>query len=214
MFKPLLVIPLTLCTALAHAAPSALVEDVSPSVSVVQPFDFVEPGDTIDLGSTGELALGYLDSCTRETIIGGQVTIGSAQSEVTGGQSIDRIVEECNGTQLALAANESSQSGASAFRAIGESAEPELTLGYQSPVILFSGGGKVSIKRTDAKEDRVRFKLEKADKRFAIDLAKESIALTPGGIYMVSAGGNSLLFKVAKTAVPGDQNYLGRLLIP
>ena len=63
-------------------APVAVVEDVSASVKGVGFMDYVAAGSRITLAPNDSLALGYIKSCVRETIIGGIVTVGTEQSEV------------------------------------------------------------------------------------------------------------------------------------
>ena len=58
------------------AVPAALVEDVSAGVTGVEAFDYVSAGKQIQLGGSGKLVLGYLNSCQEETIVGGTVTVG------------------------------------------------------------------------------------------------------------------------------------------
>jgi len=66
---------------------AALVEDVKASGDAgVEFMDFVYPGQSIPLGAQGQLVLGYFSSCRVETIHGGTVTIGTAESRVSGGQ--------------------------------------------------------------------------------------------------------------------------------
>ena len=48
---------------------SAIVEDVQAEAVAVSQFDYVAPGQVIDLGSEGTLTLGYLSSCERERIV-------------------------------------------------------------------------------------------------------------------------------------------------
>lgn len=48
--------------------PVALVEEVSPSVSNVLPFDYLRTGKQIDLGANGQITLAYLRVCSEEEI--------------------------------------------------------------------------------------------------------------------------------------------------
>ena len=73
--------------ALAATIPVALVEEVSGAPAGVEFMDYVETGKTIELGARGGIVLSYLNSCVRETISGGTVTVGTDQSDVQGGKS-------------------------------------------------------------------------------------------------------------------------------
>ncbi len=96
-----------------------------PSVAMVQSIaaapqselnelDYLFAGDSIALGNDGELVLEYLDSCRREHIRGGTVTIGMASSEVAGGR-ITAETTQCQ--QLALFIPEqASEAGATVDR--------------------------------------------------------------------------------------------------
>ena len=72
--------------ALAAQIPVALVEEVSGAPAGVEFMDYVETGKTIELGARGGIVLSYLNSCVRETISGGTVTVGTDQSDVQGGK--------------------------------------------------------------------------------------------------------------------------------
>jgi hypothetical protein len=74
--------------ALAGPAPVALVEEVSGAPAGVEFMDYVETGKTIELGARGGIVLSYLNSCVRETISGGTVTVGTDQSDVQGGEEL------------------------------------------------------------------------------------------------------------------------------
>ena len=193
------------------ASPTALVEDVSNAVTPVQLLDFLAPGDEIDLGAEGSLVLGYLESCVREEITGGMVKVGSEQSEVANGK-VDRSQTQCDGGSLSLAANQSVQSGAMAFRVVDSNVKSELTIHDISPVLLLPKGGKVTIKRIDQKGERHKFRLEESDSRVKLDLAEQGIELEPGAMYMLSNGGRNLVFTVAENSGHSPDNLLGRLI--
>lgn len=212
IFKSLSIVVVLIHSSVSYAAnPVALVEDVSESVTSVQLLDFLSPGDEVDLGKDGMLTLGYLESCIREEINGGTVTVGSNQSEVKDGQ-VERTNTECDGGRLTLAANQAVQSGAMAFRVADSKVESELTIHDISPILLLPKGGKVVIKRIDQKGERHKIRLEKADSRVKLDLAEQGIELTPGAMYMLSNGGRNLVFTVAENSKHTPENLLGRLI--
>jgi len=193
--------------------PAALVESVSEVQSEVNAFDFLYEGDQVDLGPVGQITLGYLANCVRESIVGGQITIGSMESETKGSVSITKSVESCNSEQLVLASNEIVQSGATAYRALGSS-EPELVLEFVQPIILTSRARQIVLKRLDEKESRVKLKLDASTVSQATDLVQEGFSLTPGGTYMLTASGRSLVFKVSNDASTDTSKFMSRLLVP
>ena len=138
---------LVLLSNLCIAAPVAMVEHLSDGVADVQLLDFLEPGRVVKLGEKEALSLGYLNSCIREKINGGIVTVGENQSVVDGGD-VEREKLQCDGVRLILAANEAMHSGAMAFRALKKNNNAKLTVHDTSPILILPKGGKVVIKRS------------------------------------------------------------------
>ena len=58
---------------------------VTGKAAGVRPLAYVETGKIITLGQHDSIVLGYLNSCTEETITGGTVKVGVDQSEVQSG---------------------------------------------------------------------------------------------------------------------------------
>jgi len=195
----------------AYSAPVALVEDLSEEVTSVQLLDFLSLGDVVTLKPSATLTLGYLDSCTREEIKGGTVTIGEQQSEVNGG-SVARQQTQCDGGRLLLVAEQAVHSGAVAVRAAPGNNKVSLTVHDVSPVLILPKAAKVVIKRIDKKGERYRIKPEPNDSRIRLDLALQQISLTPGGQYMVSSAGRSMVFEVSEDAGHNSADLLGRLI--
>ena len=110
---------ITLLASLAGAAqagaPSAIVEDVSARSVETRVFDYLRAGDVLELGPSDALILGYLNSCLRETITGGRVTIGETQSLVEDG-SVVRETVDCHGGPMDLSATEATQGGGFVLR--------------------------------------------------------------------------------------------------
>ena len=65
-----------------------MVEEIQGSVPGIAFMHYVDPGQVIHLGAHDRIVLGYLNSCWRETIRGGTVTVGAEQSEVAGGEVV------------------------------------------------------------------------------------------------------------------------------
>ena len=99
------------------AGPVALVEEVQSENSVLKEFDFLSSGDEFELSANDSITLGYINSCVRERIQGGNVIIGDDQSLVIGGK-VERTITECDGGALDLSADKASKSGAMTFRGI------------------------------------------------------------------------------------------------
>ena len=114
-------------------SPAAVVEEIQGSVPGVAFMDYVDPGQVIRLGAHDRIVLGYLQSCWRETINGGTVTVGAEQSEVAGGE-VARAKVACEGGKMMLSAELAGKSGAMVFRqapkpqAVAAVPHPEFTL--------------------------------------------------------------------------------------
>jgi len=100
---------------MAASKPVAIVEDSPKTAGRGQAFDLLNESEVLTLAPGEILILGYLKSCTRETITGGTITIGAKESAVEGGK-VTREKTECTQTKLALTADESQQSATIAFR--------------------------------------------------------------------------------------------------
>jgi hypothetical protein len=191
---------------------SAIVEEVQASSSGVSQFDYVSPGQVVDLGSEGSMTLGYLASCQRERIQGGIVTIGKEQSSVRGGV-VKRLKIACDGGSFQLTADQSQQSLAVVFRAYDPNKDkgfpkPKATLYGVSPVVsLLQAGGTLDIRRIDRAEQPISVSLD----RPTMDLAPLNITLTPGGLYQANSQGRGITFKVDDSAGSGGP-ILSRLL--
>lgn len=203
---------LALLSSLALAIPAALVEEVSQATPGVRVLDYVSPGQVVDLGSNGRLTLGYLASCVHEQISGGRVTVGATESQVSNGK-VERRKTPCDGTRLALAANQAMHSGAVAVRSMDPSAAPHVIVNDRSPLIFLPKAGRVVVKRLDLTGERHSIEVTKAiEGQLRIDLADNNIELAPGGIYMVTVAGLAQTFQVATGATRGHTPLVGRLV--
>ena len=95
--------------------PVAIVEEVSGTVGGIELLQYVDSGRAIKLGATGMVVLGYLNSCVRETIKGGSVTVGREKSTVLGGK-VSRERVECDGGNMRLTPEQRSKSSVVVFR--------------------------------------------------------------------------------------------------
>ncbi len=204
------------CLAFGEAAlaeqPAAIVEDVRSSEAEVEAFQYLRPGKTVHLGDSGVLILGYLTSCLRETISGGQVVVGETESEIQEG-SVERERVECDGGHSNLSAAEAGKSGVVVFRGLEKPEEISqvrpIRIYSASPVFTFTGPvDEVIIKRLDLSGDSEVLPVEGK----TLDLAKLGRRLVPGARYEAKAGGKAQVFRIDRRASPRNEAVIGRLI--
>lgn len=203
---------LHVCLSGADAAPAAIVEDSSPSVSGLGFMEYVDQGRVITLKPDDRIVLGYLGSCIREEIQGGVVTVGATESSVAG-SSVKRSVIPCGGTaQLSQA--QAGKSGAMVFRkAPGKAGaatlpEPSVTVLALSPVLRPATAGAIKLQRLDQPGEPVMLPVNAR----AADLLSLGIQLAPGGTYRATAGQTSTVFRVDPAAREAGGPLLSRLV--
>lgn len=200
-------------------AAQALVEDVRGKVAGIEFMDYVSRGSTIELGSQGSVVLGYLNSCIRESIVGGIVTVGLRESRVHNG-SVERTTVACDPGRISLTDKEANQSAATSFRSVDPIKtshltidEPAIVIYGLSPVIQTNTSGKLVITRLDApgapREIMLNPKSLLRGRFYDFDKAKSSLA--PGS-YVASLGTSKTYFKIDSTAKPGATPIVGRLV--
>ena len=191
--------------------PAAIVEDISPTQSDVEAFDYLEAGHTVHLMADETLILGYLASCLRETIRGGVVTIGVRQSTVEGG-SVIREEVECDGGFTDLSKDEAGQSGVVAFRqgprsGRGSRSNPirvfSLSPAFDLPDRVF----ELVVRRLDQWERERRLMVRGR----WLDLHETVERFAAGGLYEAQAGSKTVVFKIVPHAT-GDGPVVGRLV--
>jgi hypothetical protein len=197
----------------AQTKAAAVVEDLSAPVAGIDVFDFLEPGRVIKLPAGGKITLGYMQSCLRETITGGTVTIGAEASTVSGGK-VQQEQLKC-AANLALGSSQAGKSGAMVFRrgpgtgrAPANVPEPSVTLLYTAPVFAVEQPGELTIERLDQPETVLVYKA--GGKLF--DLAKAGKPLYAGGIYRAELNGKSTIFRIDPGAADGGGPLLLRLV--
>jgi len=199
--------------AMAGLPPVAIIEDIQTDKSKLSFMDYVTEGRVIQLGSNGKLIIGYLNSCRRETITGGTVTVGSSQSKVDKGQLLREDVE-CDGGNADLSGQQAATSGALAFRGSAKAkvglAKADLTIYGTAPVIrVKQSNADITIERMDKRSKRYAYHLDTKH----IDLADKKVSLALGGLYRISIkGGGSKTFKVDKYAEMGKISIVSRLI--
>jgi hypothetical protein len=192
-------------------SPVAVIEDVKGNPAGVEVMDYVEVGRVINLGPQEAIVLGYLQSCWRETIIGGTVTVGPERSDVQGGM-VERSTVACEAGKMPLTAPLANKSGTMVFR--GVQGSPQLTLYGLSPIFEVRPGGTLVIARIDkpGEQHEVALRAEQLVRGIFLDLATVGITLTGGGVYRAKAGAQEIVFKIDHDAKPGQTPIVGRLL--
>ena len=205
--------------------PVAIVETIRSTTAGVEPMDYLEPGKVIRLGAGDRLVVSYLDSCARETILGGIVTIGTEQSTTQGGV-IERSTVRCATSRIALNSAEAQRSGAFVSRALparkNDPAGPAVSVPpgpvpflYGLPLLLEVGPpGTLSLQRLDKsqKDAVVQLTARHMVGGRIVDFSKLPVKLAPGAIYKVRLGGRELVFAVDPKATAKDTSVISRLL--
>jgi hypothetical protein len=198
-------------------SPAAVVEEVQGSVPGIQFMDYVDPGQAIRLGAHDRIVLGYLNSCWRETISGGTVTVGTEQSDVAGGD-VARAKVACEGGKMLLSSELAGKSAAMVFRQVPEPQaaavpHPEFTLYGLSPVFELRPPGKLVVDRLDQPGEHHEIAVTEPQlmRGAFLDFAKAGVTLAPGGVYRAKFTDRELVFKIDADAKPGDSPLAGRL---
>jgi len=188
--------------------PVAIVEEVDSRVADVDFLAYLTIGRVIHLSPTDRLVIGYLNSCWRETIVGGDVTVGSERSEVKGG-AVERVKVRCDPGKSS-ASKQTERSGAMVFRR----KVTHQTIYSQTPVFEIHNAHYLLIKRLDAPEKSIRIVIEAAQllQRSFLDLAKNNVSLTRGGLYLASTDGAESIFRVNPSAEAEPSTIIARLV--
>lgn len=194
---------------------AAVVEEVRGGPAGVRFMDYVETGRVIHLGPKGSIVLGYLKSCTRETITGGTITIGAERSHVEAGK-VARVIVACDAERMLLSSEPRSETAGLVFRDAGPPAgrslpEPQFTLYGASPVIQAAGDARIVIERLDAGNERHVLRLTRGPLGY-FDFAGSGASLVPGGLYRATANTRAMVFKIDSSARPGRTPVCGRLI--
>jgi hypothetical protein len=177
----------------------AMVEDIKNAPSAGVDFmDYVRPGQVINLGTAGSMVLVYLDTCVAETIRGGQVTVGSGQSRVSGGQ-VKIEQRACQGTPQQVAHN-ATEAGAAVKRMTPfEQREWQEQIVGGSPIFKWRARGSnpaaVKVYFLDAKEPKLVW--EGSTSGDTLAYPKKGPRLQPGMPYLAElTGGARTVFSI------------------
>lgn len=193
--------------ALAEDSAVAIVEDTSGKVAGVEPLDLLREGKTIDLNADGGLIVSYLNSCQRESIRGGKVTIGKTQSEVEGGE-VGRQRVRCDAAALNLTPEQANQSATLVFR------KPEIEEGVKfvietrQPLVIAPDLKEILVEELRDNGQKWTVKVVKG----VADITAGRNTLDLAGRYQLSGGGRSLIFRVGKEATDAKLPLLQRAI--
>ncbi|MDY0873220.1 hypothetical protein [Dongia rigui] len=188
-------------SAMAASKPVAIVEDSPLTMGRGQAFDLLNESEVLTLAPQQTLVLGYLKSCTRETITGGTVTIGAKESTVEGGK-VTREKTVCTQTKLALTADESQQSATIAFRG-------QIKHVYtRQPLIVAEKSETVKIEPIEGGES---WNLKPENGR--IDFQAAKVEMQPGARYKVTGAKTSLIVEVDAAATTAKTGTLERVVV-
>jgi hypothetical protein len=190
----------------AQGVAVAILEEINGASGHHGAFDELKAGDRIELGTGGRAIIGYLDSCVRETIRGGTVTIAAGQSKIDGGE-VKRETVACEATQLVLTEEEAGKSATIVFRGPPWEKWVRQVVPSPSPVVL-AAGKQLEIKRLDSEEPAMNLPLTNGK----VDLAAQNAALTPGGFYQLTAGQKQMVIKIDPAAQAGPMPAMSRLV--
>jgi hypothetical protein len=215
VFKSMMLLAaLVFAAGTVRAQQAAVVEDLSGTVSGIEVFDFLSPGKTVTLPAGAKLVLGYMNSCTRETITGaGTVTIGDTGSKVAGAKLQTEQLKCAAANQLAQ--GQAGKSAAMVFRGQpgsgrkrAEVPQPSAVLMYTAPAFQVLKPGQLTIERLDVAETVQVFQV--TGKLF--DYGKTGKKLDAGGYYRVELNGKSTVFHISLDAGEGAGPLLLRLV--
>ncbi len=191
----------------AGDAPVAIVEDTSGAVKGVAPFDLLKPGRRIELDGNTSVILSYLNSCQRENIRGGSIVIGKEQSDIDGGEVARRRIP-CDAAALDLTPEQANQSAIIVFRPIPPEEGVKFLIDARLPIVIAPELDEIVLEQLEHKKSRRTVKVVNG----VAELAATTAPLDKGGLYRLSGGGRSLLFRVGKEATDAPLPLLQRAI--
>jgi hypothetical protein len=224
---------LLLGAAPALAEPTAIVEEIEPSIEGIEVMALLEPGEVVALDPKGHLVLGYLANCARESITGGRVVIGREQSIVEDGK-VERTAASCPSASARTTQRVQVMAGivVRSLPKSGDAAPPvqqqvatvepgagpvtaaRLAIGHTVPIILLpSTDAVLEIRRLDIGVGSAAdgfWRLRPSAR--LLDLGDFGVRLEPGASYVVSHGDHSMRLDVAASAHGDDAPPLSRLV--
>ncbi|WP_374311910.1 hypothetical protein [Dongia sp.] len=185
----------------------AIVEDTSGAIAGIEPLDLLRAGREIELAADAGLILSYLNSCQRENIRGGKITIGHGQSEVKGG-NVTRKRVPCDPAALDLTPEQANQSATLVFRKPPLEEGAKFLMDSRQPLVIAP-----HLKTVKLEDLRHPGKVSSITVVNGVaDLTAESGLLDQGGLYQLSGGGKSVVFLVGKEATDAPLPILQRAI--
>ena len=195
-------------SASAQAQAVAILEEIAGASGKHEAFDELKAGDRLDLAAGGRAIVGYLGSCTRETIEGGTVVIGKDQSQIDGGK-VARETIPCEATQLVLTESEAGKSATVSMRPMPWERELRQIVPSLSPLIWVGAKGQLTIERLDSEgRETVSLPIDNGK----VDLAVHRVELVPNGVYELQAGKKKMVIKIHNNAQAGAMPAMSRLV--
>ena len=210
-----IVVAATTVASIASAqSPTAIIEQVDSGQNGVDVMDYVTAGRIIRLPPNGTIVIGYFRSCLQETITGGTITIGTLQSEVTGGTT-SRVRVLCDGGRLDATTTQGSPG--MVFRDPPHGSRKSVSrrrIFGSVPLLEARQSGLLTIIRIDQTGEHHEIRIAKEDLSHGgfIDLSARGIDLKPGGTYRAQLGGAEAVFTVDVGAKTGSVPLLSRLV--
>jgi hypothetical protein len=187
---------------------SALVEDVKNAPAAgVETMDFVFPDQNVALGANGELVLNYLSSCRVETIRGGNVTIGTTQSSVSGGK-VDAKQRECDKRRFG-ATTQTAEAGAAVKRItpLDKAGPSEFTLKSGKPIFRWQGSGPATVRVAALDKPKPEILWTAQAQKSWIEYPANAPKLQPGVPYMVEIAFPNAPRAVAQFSIDPDLQW-------
>jgi hypothetical protein len=185
----------------------AIVEDTSGAIEGVEPLDLLQEGREITLRPDSGLIISYLDSCQRENIRGGKVVIGKAQSDVTDGNVARRRIS-CDPAALALTPEQANQSATLVFRKPPTEEGVKFIAETRQPLVIAPDLKDITIEDVEREGAKRTVKFVNG----IADLTADHAVLRQGGLYRLSGGGRTLVFRVGKEATDAPLPLLMRVI--
>ena len=206
-------------SAASAGSPVALIEELSGNPAGLEVMEYLETGRIVRLSARQTIVLSYLNSCTRETITGGTVTVGTEQSEVLSGK-VERTKVRCDRGKASLSGELAIQIAGRAFRgvplvneAVTASQVNQPTIYGLSPMLEVRSPGVLLIERIDQAAHAYALYVEQNQLvRGYYDFARWGKTLVAGGTYRVVAGADEIVFKVDSEAKAGSIPIVSRLV--
>lgn len=197
--KPVFFLAL-LCTVGAATAsaradePTAMVEQVTGGPNDLSTYDYLYPGRIINLGTDGSIDLIYFQTCLRERILGGKITVLQDRSSVQGSVRLMRSHAGCGQDDRRFRHDDRRTSAAMVFR--GRASID--VVGHLAP--RFETADQVDwISVTELPSALEIFRLHRPNR--IVDLNSLGLLLEPGGLYRVETGDSYVTFRVDPDAI-------------